>query len=122
MKKSDITKDVKRLSVEIFEYWEMELYHGGWFLLKGIPLLCAYCNKGWHERNRKDIIPVPGIRDCLNKLRDRKDIHPDYINTKDFDRSLLNIFKGYIDGRFTEKEVHYWLLSALLEVLKLGEE
>lgn len=117
MKKSDITKDVKRLSTDLVEYWRMELYEGAWFLLNGKPILCAYVNKEWHERNREDIIPVPDIRDCLNKLRDRKDLHPDYINTEDFDRSLLNIFKGYIDGRFTEKEVHYWLLSALLGAL-----
>ena len=65
-----------------------------------------------------EIIPIPSISDCLEKLRGRDEWIPDYYNKKHFNRSLLNIFKNYIEGKFTVIKVHYWLLSALLEILK----
>jgi hypothetical protein len=67
------------------------------------------------------ITPIPSISDCLEKLGERNEWMPDYYNKKDFNRSLLNIFKNYIEGKFTTTEVHYWLLSALLGVLRDAE-
>ncbi len=136
MEESQITPEVIKLSKQIVEHWRIEIYGGCWLTkdsksaLKTLALVTGtdkwriyfyelnWGNTSNHKNKMDEWFPIPSISDCLEKLRERSEFMPDYYNKKHFDRSLLNIFKNYIKGEFTVEKVHYWLLSALLEVLK----
>ena len=133
MKEQNITLKIKELAREIAEYWRMPIYEGCWAHLpdkwnkRDFENLVLVQNKESvrnikREMRRKESyhhwIPIPDIGDCLEKLRERQGFMPEYYKKKDFNRSLMNIFKNYIEGQFTVEEAHYWLLSALLAVLK----
>ena len=136
MNKKHITPEIIELSKKIAEYWRMEIYKGCWVINKkgvyGVVILSQGDAVAVHaeadyvryeEWNlKKKVTPIPSISDCLEKLRERPGFMSGYYKKKDFDNSLLNIFKNYIKGRFIVEEVHYWLLSALLRVLEKGEK
>ena len=127
MKESDITPEIIAKAKEVAEKRRMEIYEGCWVAK------WKYYQKKWivyHVQSKvlaqlynpmKKYIPIPSISDVLQKLNKRFEILPDYYNKKHFDRSLSNIWKNYLSGKFSVVEVHYWLLSALCEVLKEGE-
>ncbi len=123
MKESDITQPVIDKCKQITELWRMEIYKGCWVEINTNVYLVNRAESKIYQTgntiwNKKDGIPIPSISDCLEKLQERQEIMPEYYNKKHFDRSLLNIFKNYIKGEFTVEKVHYWLLTALLEVLR----
>lgn len=120
MKESDITQPVIDKCKQIAKLWGMEIYEGCWCILRWQEpfLIVDELLAQWADE--QGAIPIPSISDCLEKLGERQKFMPDYYNKKDFDRSLLNIFKYYIKGELTVEKVHCWLLTALLEVLKNG--
>lgn len=111
MKKSDITKEVIRLSKEIAEVWRMEIYKGCWIITpkRLLYLVTNDHELDWMSKEGYIHTPIPDIADCLRKLREY---------AEDCKWEIREFIFEWLDGKSPISELHELLLSALLEVLK----
>jgi len=129
MKRENITPKIIELAREIAEYWRMEIYVGCWILDGGMIKLVflkrgqfIYVIVGEEKRMTVsgNVIPIPSISDCLEKLRELKLRY--IFHAWELDEILVSLISDedstVIIDQLKSDNLYEALLSALLEVLK----